>query len=134
MYLTGLGTKPTALVTTPSPRLDEPGVLVHTKTPHYSPWRVIMLGETPGSLIESNMILNLNDPCALKDVSWIKPGKAAWNWWFGDYIPDAKFKVPNLFILAVLTLFRIIYYNHVRYNQRVRTSYKALLHHLIINK
>lgn len=93
MYLTGLGTKPNVLVTTLSPRLDEPGVLVHAKTPNCSPWRVIMLGETPGSLIESNIILNLNDPCVLKDVSWIKPGKAAWNWWFGDYIPDAKFKV-----------------------------------------
>ena len=93
MYLTSTGTKPTALVTALSPRLDEPGVLVSAETPHYSPWRVIMIGERPGDLIESNLILNLNEPCALKDISWIKPGKAAWNWWCGDYIPDADFNV-----------------------------------------
>jgi len=93
MYLTSTGTKPTSLVTTLSPRLDEPGVLVCAETPHYSPWRVIMTGEKPGDLIESNIILNLNEPCAFKDVSWIKPGKAAWNWWCGDYIPDATFDV-----------------------------------------
>jgi alpha-glucosidase len=36
-------------------------------------------------LIESEIIQNLNDPCAIKDVSWIRPGMSAWdNWWSGD--------------------------------------------------
>ncbi|MEM2941175.1 MAG: glycoside hydrolase family 97 protein [Thermoproteota archaeon] len=93
MYLAGTGVKPYALVSTLSPRLDEPGVLVRSTTPRYSPWRVIMIGQKPGDLIESNIILNLNEPCAIKDVSWIKPGRATWDWWCGGYIPDAKFKI-----------------------------------------
>lgn len=44
--------------------------------PYTTPWRVIMVAEKPKELLENNHIfLNLNDPCALKDVSWIKPGK-----------------------------------------------------------
>lgn len=44
--------------------------------PYTTPWRVIMTGSTPGDLLENNdLLLNLNAPCALEDVSWIKPGK-----------------------------------------------------------
>lgn len=44
--------------------------------PFTSPWRVVMLADAPGKLLEQNyLILNLNDPCALADTSWIKPGK-----------------------------------------------------------
>jgi alpha-glucosidase len=89
MYLTGAGNQPNALVTLLSPRLDEPDVLVKSTTPRYSPWRTIMIGTTPGALIESNMVLNLNDPCQIKDASWIKAGKCAWDrWWCGGYAPD----------------------------------------------
>jgi alpha-glucosidase len=49
---------------------------VHKALPFQSPWRVIMIGKNPGDLLEKNYILlNLNDPCAIEDVSWIKPGK-----------------------------------------------------------
>jgi hypothetical protein len=42
----------------------------------YTPWRVIMVGEKPGDLIENNsIILNLNAPGKIADASWIKPGK-----------------------------------------------------------
>ena len=41
-----------------------------------APWRVIMLGRSPGELLENNDIaLNLSEPCAIEDTSWIKPGK-----------------------------------------------------------
>ncbi len=44
--------------------------------PFRSPWRVIMAADAPGKLLENNdIILNLNDPCAIQDTSWIKPGK-----------------------------------------------------------
>jgi alpha-glucosidase len=44
-----------------------------------------MIGETPGTLIESEIIQNLNDPCAITDPSWIKPGMSAWDhWWSGE--------------------------------------------------
>lgn len=54
-------------------KLDGP---VESRGPIISPWRVIMVAETPGKLLENNFIfLNLNDPCQLADTSWIKPGK-----------------------------------------------------------
>jgi alpha-glucosidase len=66
-----------------SPHLDEPGFAVIARTPHQSPWRVLMIGAEVGRLIESNLVVNLNPPSELADPSWIKPGKAAWDWWFG---------------------------------------------------
>lgn len=44
--------------------------------PFQSPWRVVMIAETPGKLLEQNYLLqNLNDPSAIEDDTWIKPGK-----------------------------------------------------------
>ncbi len=49
---------------------------VSASTPMTTPWRVITLGRTPGELLEHNyLLLNLNEPCAIVDTSWIKPGK-----------------------------------------------------------
>lgn len=49
---------------------------VELKTPYTTPWRFIMVAASPGQLLEQNdLILNLNDPCAIQDTSWIKPGK-----------------------------------------------------------
>lgn len=49
---------------------------VTAKLPLVTPWRVVMLGSSPGQLLERNyLLLNLNDPCAVEDTSWIKPGK-----------------------------------------------------------
>lgn len=44
--------------------------------PAVTPWRFIMAGESAGEILENNfLLLNLNEPNKLKDVSWIKPGK-----------------------------------------------------------
>lgn len=44
--------------------------------PFKSPWRVVMMAKSHGELLENNYIIqNLNDPCAIEDVSWITPGK-----------------------------------------------------------
>lgn len=69
------------LSTTPG----EPGVSVRAKLPHQSPWRAVMVGESPGRLVESDLALNLNDPCEIADTSWIKPGKTTFPWWNGFY-------------------------------------------------
>jgi alpha-glucosidase len=69
----------------PVPGEVENGVKVRFNDEVYTPWRVVMIGDTPGRLIESEIIQNLNDPCAIKDPSWIKPGMSAWdNWWSGE--------------------------------------------------
>lgn len=54
----------------------ELGSEVSSSLPLRTPWRVIMLGDSPGQLLERNdILLNLNDACAIEDKSWIKPGK-----------------------------------------------------------
>jgi alpha-glucosidase len=69
----------------PLPGEQEDGVKVRFENDIYTPWRVLMIGKTPGTLIESEIIQNLNDPCVIKDVSWIRPGMCAWDhWWSGD--------------------------------------------------
>jgi len=75
-----------------SPSLEAPGLKVLGRTPHASPWRVIMVAPEVGRLIESNIVINLNPPLALADTSWIKPGKSAWNWWFGKVRTPAGFE------------------------------------------
>ncbi|AUP80080.1 glycoside hydrolase family 97 protein [Flavivirga eckloniae] len=57
------------------------GVKVKTKTPMNTPWRTIQISNTAGGLIESCLILNLNEPNKLQDVSWIKPLKYIGIWW-----------------------------------------------------
>jgi len=48
----------------------------HATASMTTPWRVIMLGRSPGELLERNyLLLNLNEPCAIDDTPWIKPGK-----------------------------------------------------------
>lgn len=64
---------------------EETGVKARFDDEVYTPWRVVMIGETPGKLIESEIIQNLNAPCAIADPSWIKPGMSAWDhWWSGE--------------------------------------------------
>ncbi len=54
--------------------------------PFETPWRVLMIGESAGKLIESDLIQALSDPSQISDASWIKPGKAAWDWWSGKVV------------------------------------------------
>jgi len=76
-----------------APRLQEstsgqPAIAVETEAPVTTPWRVLMIGDTPGRLVESNIVLNLNPPSKIADTSWIRPGKSAWDWWSGDAAPS----------------------------------------------
>jgi alpha-glucosidase len=75
-----------------SPRLDKPTIAVESETPVTSPWRVLIIGDAPGRLVESNIVLNLNPPTKLDDTSWIRAGKSAWDWWSGDQATGVKFK------------------------------------------
>jgi alpha-glucosidase len=69
-----------------SPRLDRPGVAVIGGAGlHVSPWRVVMLGDSAGRLIESNLVALLNPPPDARDWSWISPGKTSFPWW-NDYV------------------------------------------------
>jgi len=57
------------------------GTKVKTKAPFQSPWRTIQIGDSPASLAESSLIVNLNEPNKLEDTSWIEPLKYTGIWW-----------------------------------------------------
>jgi alpha-glucosidase len=73
-----------------SPRLDDPNLVAVDALPYHSAWRVLLVADEPGKLMESNMISDLNPRSRVQDTSWIHPGKASWNWWAGDIGPDGK--------------------------------------------
>lgn len=90
MYLSGSTDKSNRLTAVLSPHPDSSGVCVHARAPRSTPWRVLMIADNPGRLVESNIILNLNEPCAI-ETSWIKPGKTAWDWWSGQTVKGENF-------------------------------------------
>ncbi len=65
-----------------TPRPD--GTKVVGPLPLRTPWRVVLIGDRPGALLESGTLYCLNDPSVIEDVSWIKPGKITFPWWNGD--------------------------------------------------
>ncbi|MEA0930764.1 glycoside hydrolase family 97 protein [Xanthomonas campestris] len=86
LYLTGRADGGLGVSAKLSPRLDQPALAVSIDAQgrdFATPWRVIMLGDTPASLIDSNLITLLNPPPAF-DASWVRPGKSAWDWWSGS--------------------------------------------------
>lgn len=66
-------------------------IKVKAKGSFKTPWRSIQIAEKPGDLIESNLILNLNEPNKLGDVSWVKPMKYVGIWW-GIHIGNWSFQ------------------------------------------
>jgi len=77
-------------VTKLSPRFDNPQIAVEGTLPHHSAWRVLMVADDPGRLVESTLVYDLSPANRLTDTSWIHPGKASWNWWDGDLDKDGK--------------------------------------------
>lgn len=46
-----------------------------------TPWRTVIVADTPGDLLLSRLMLNLNEPCRIEDTSWIEPGRYIGIWW-----------------------------------------------------
>jgi len=85
LYLSGMSDGRLGLEARLTPRPDDPAIAVRAEIGGEgvaSPWRVIMIGDGPGDLIESTLITSLNPP-AEGDFSWVRPGKYAWDWWNG---------------------------------------------------
>ena len=57
------------------------GVKVYCEEETRTPWRTIIIGKTPGDLMTSRLMLNLNEPCQWDDTSWIEPGRYLGIWW-----------------------------------------------------
>ena len=60
---------------------DATGLKGCMQTPCLTPWRTVIVSDDARDMLASNLILNLNEPCALEDVSWIKPMKFCGIWW-----------------------------------------------------
>ncbi|WP_027455235.1 glycoside hydrolase family 97 protein [Xylanibacter brevis] len=60
---------------------DATGLKGCMQTPCQSPWRTVMVSDDARDMLSSNLILNLNEPCALDDTSWIHPTKYCGVWW-----------------------------------------------------
>ena len=56
------------------------------------PWRAIIISESDKELLNSDMVQKLSTPSQIADVSWIKPGKVAWDWWNDWNISKVDFK------------------------------------------
>lgn len=56
--------------------------------PINSSWRAFILGNVAGDLIESNLLVNLNEPCKIEDTSWIKTGRSMWDWRVWGYTAE----------------------------------------------
>ncbi|KRD61235.1 alpha-glucosidase [Flavobacterium sp. Root935] len=57
------------------------GVKVYAETPFKTPWRTIVVGKNPGEVATSTIMLNLNEPSKIEDLSWITPSKYIGIWW-----------------------------------------------------
>ncbi len=60
---------------------DAQGTKGYMQTPCKSPWRTVKVSDDARDMLSSNLTLNLNEPCVLKDVSWIHPVKYCGVWW-----------------------------------------------------
>jgi alpha-glucosidase len=94
MYLVKKGDQ---LVSKLSPLPGQTAIKVKANLPHHSPWRVFMIADRMGALLESNILTNLNEPNKLKDITWLKPGKTTFPWWNGNVTPDTLIAPGNNF-------------------------------------
>lgn len=60
---------------------DAQGNKGYMQAPTQSPWRTIVVSDDARNILSSRLILNLNEPCAIDDTSWIKPVKYMGVWW-----------------------------------------------------
>lgn len=94
MYLT----KKNGILTSQlSPLPNQERIKVKAKFPHQSPWRVLMISNRIGALIESNILTSLSPASTIKETSWIKTGTTTFPWWNGTIVPDTTFTPGNNF-------------------------------------
>ncbi len=56
------------------------------------PWRVVVISTDDKELLDNDMVYKLSAPSKIEDVSWVKPGKVAWDWWNNWNIRGVDFK------------------------------------------
>lgn len=106
LYLKGTGTgKPVLRSTFPPYPLEEKQTdmrtiavtkgadyIARTKGTREFPWRVFLVAERDGNLVENDIVYRLGSPQKLQEAGWIKPGKIAWDWWNANNITGVNFR------------------------------------------
>ena len=62
------------------------------KAPRCFPWRALAIAESDAGLPQNNLVYLLASPSRVPDISWIKPGKVAWDWWNNWNITGVDFE------------------------------------------
>jgi hypothetical protein len=70
---------------------------VNNNLPFEIPWRVAIVGATLAPIIEANIVENLNPPSEVSDMSWIKPGRTSWTWWYDEFSQRNKSKMAVIY-------------------------------------
>jgi alpha-glucosidase len=68
------------------------GYIAKTSGKRSLPWRVVIISKNDKDLLNNDMVYKLASPSRVNDVSWIKPGKVAWDWWNDWNISGVDFK------------------------------------------
>lgn len=96
MYLTGTETGSLGVAAKLARRPDDPDIAMKAEVGGglVSPWRVVMIADEPGKLIENTLLTSLNPPTR-GDFSWVRPGKTAWDWWSGPVLSSVRMAGTN---------------------------------------
>jgi alpha-glucosidase len=86
------GSKVNTLICRLTPRPD--GTKVVRPTPMTTPWRIALIADRAGALLESSTLYCLNEPNAIGDTGWIKPGKITFSWWNGNLVQGGNADPP----------------------------------------
>ena len=65
--------------------------------PWETPWRIVIIGNNQGDIVESNLVMHLADAQKIEDASWIEMGISSWNWW-GDHDGGKKYNSLKKFV------------------------------------
>ena len=66
--------------------------IAETRGARSFPWRFLLISERDGQLIENTMVFKLSQPTQCASTEWIKPGKAAWDWWNANNVWNVPFR------------------------------------------
>ncbi len=72
--------------------IEREDFIATTEGRHDYPWRVCVVTENDAALATNDMVYRLASPSRLEDITWIKPGKVAWDWWNARNIYGVDFK------------------------------------------
>ncbi|MBN2358673.1 MAG: glycoside hydrolase family 97 protein [Deltaproteobacteria bacterium] len=66
--------------------------LARTGGPRLFPWRLLAIADRDADLLTNELVFLLSRPPQIDDVSWIRPGKAAWDWWNANNVYGVDFR------------------------------------------